>query len=157
MQLLNLNIGKIMKTLVQYLSELNTSDNSWGLYVDPKDINNYRIGQLCFENGGLLDDFIFIGNLYDLSFGHQSDYEALQTIFESNTNFKDKEKSDILYNQKKVIVKKEGLIKAYFENRLDKSFYNYLKTQVDELTEMWSTWEAEIFIEQSLPEILENK
>lgn len=58
-----------MKNLISYLSELNTSDNSWGLYVNPQNIDNYRIGQICFENGGLLDEYVFVDTLDNLSFG----------------------------------------------------------------------------------------
>ena len=145
-----------MKNLVDYLSELNAVDNTWGLWVDPNDINNYRIGRFCFENGGLLDNFICIGDLSDLSFGFQSHKEVLETILDSNTYSKDSTKAELFYNEKKVLVKKESILELFFENSrlLNTDFYTFLEDSICELANIWSTGEAELFVEEQLPQLL---
>ena len=62
-------------TLTEYLSTLDTCDNSWGLYVNPDNTDDYRIGQNTFENGGLLDGKVKVANLDDVSFGSEDDSE----------------------------------------------------------------------------------
>lgn len=146
-----------MKPLVQYLSELNTSDTSWGLYLNPDNIDQYRIGQNCFDNGGLLDNYIFIDNLSNLSFGHQSEREALESILDFNTSSEDRCKATLTYNEKKVVVKKDKLLELYFEDKLDKDFYQFLQNQIHDLMQIWSEWEAEFFVNDTLPEIIEEK
>ena len=139
--------------LVQYLSQLNTSDTSWGLYLNPDNINQYRIGQLCFDNGGLLDDYIFIDNLSNLSFGHQSERDALESILGTS----DKEKTIIIYNSRKAFIKKNKILELYFEGRLDKDFYEFLKKEVEEIMNIWSIWEAEFYVNETLPEIIAER
>lgn len=136
--------------LVQYLTQLNTSDTSWGLYLNPDDINQYRIGQLCFDNGGLLDDYIFIDNLSNLSFGFQSEREALESILTTD-------KTTLIYNKKKVVVKKDTILELYFEGKLDKDFYEFLKNQVEEIMSIWSIWDADFYVNETLPEIISER
>lgn len=142
-----------MKPLIDFLSELNTNDNTWGLYVDPENIDNYRIGQMCFDNGGLVDDYVFIGDLSSLSFGYQSTYECLESYLDSLTT-KNKEKAELSYKGKKVLVNKEAIINLYFEAKLDEDFQNFLEKEINFIYEMWSLWETEIFIYEELPKIL---
>lgn len=66
-----------MTTFHKYLSQLNTTDSQWGLYVNPRNFDDYRIGQEQFENGGLLDDKVYVGSLESMSYGYQSESEAL--------------------------------------------------------------------------------
>ena len=136
--------------LVQYLSQLNTSDTSWGLYINPEDVTQYRIGQLCFDNGGLLDDYIFIDNLSNLSFGFQSEREALESILTTD-------KTTLIYNKKKVVVKKDTILELYFEGKLDKDFYEFLKNQVEEIMSIWSIWDADFYVNETLPEIISER
>ena len=63
--------------LLNYLAQLNTTNNLYGLYVNREDLNDHRIGALEFENGGLLDDKILVGNLDNLSCGFVEDSESL--------------------------------------------------------------------------------
>lgn len=140
-----------MKKLINYLAELNTADNSWGLYVDPKNIDNYRIGQICFENGGILDNYIFINTLDNLSFGFQSIREILESYLNSSNGI-----GEFIYKGKKSKCNVETIINAYFEEKLDKEFHQFLKDDINSICNMWSLWEAENFVEEKLPNILNN-
>lgn len=140
-----------MKNLVDYLSELNTVDSTWGLYVDPNDINNYRIGQICFENGGLSDNYVFVDTLDNLSFGFQSVVEILKSYLNNNRV------GEFIYKGKKSKCNVEAIIEAYFKERLDKQFHRFLEEEVNSIWNMWSIWEAEAFIEGELLEILEER
>lgn len=151
-----------MKNLVDYLSKLNTVDNTWGLYVNPHDINSYRIGQICFENGGLLDNYVFVDTLDNLSFGFQSVVEILKSYLNNNN-----EVGEFIYSRvprdlaskkgKKSKCNVEAIIEAYFKERLDKQFHQFLEEEINIIWNMWSVWEAEAFIEGELLEILEER
>lgn len=138
-----------MKNLISYLSELNTSDNSWGLYVNPQNTDSYRIGQVCFENGGLLDKYIFVDTLDKLSFGFQSTYEILETCLSSNNGI-----GEFTYKGKKSKCDVEAISNAYLEGKLDKNFYAFLEKEINYISNMWSTWEAKNFVDEVLSEIL---
>ena len=141
-----------MKNLINYLSELNTSDNSWGLYVNPQNIDSYRIGQVCFENGGLLDKYVFVDTLDRLSFGFQSTYEILETCLSSNNGV-----GEFTYKCKKSKCDVEAIFNAYLEGKLDKNFYAFLEKEISCISNMWSTWEAENFVDEVLPDILNRE
>ena len=57
---------KTMTTLKDYLTDSLSYDNSWGIWAEFEgkfELNSdARLGQLCFENGGVLDDYKFVGN-----------------------------------------------------------------------------------------------
>ena len=54
-------------TFHEWLAQNNSSENQWGVWVNPRDVQDYRIGQYCFENGGVDDDWVAIGSLDSLS------------------------------------------------------------------------------------------
>ena len=141
-----------MKNLISYLSELNTSDNSWGLYVNPQNIDNYRIGQVCFENGGLLDKYVFVDTLDKLSFGSQSTYEILETYLSNNNGI-----GEFTYKGKKSKCDVEAIFNAYLEGKLDINFYAFLEKEINYISNMWSTWSAENFVDEVLPDILNRE
>lgn len=142
-----------MKKLISYLSELNTLDSSWGLWVDPSNIDSYRVGQMCFDNGGMLDKYVFVGTLNNLSFGFQSIRDILKSYLFPNLsgigsfNYKGRESKCNV----------EMLINAYFQEILHDDFYKFLQEEVYTLYNMWSIWEAENFVECVLPEILNRE
>ena len=141
-----------MKNLTIFLSELNTADNTWGLYVNPNDINSYRIGQICFENGGLSDNYVFVDTLDNLSFGFQSIVEILKVYLNNNNGV-----GEFIYTGKKSKCNVDAIISAYFEERLDKQFRQFLEEDINKICNMWSVWEAEAFVEEKLPEILKGE
>ena len=98
----------------------------------------------------MLDDYIFIDNLSNLSFGFQSEREALESILTTD-------KTTLIYNKKKVVVKKDTILELYFEGKLDKDFYEFLKNQVEEIMSIWSIWDADFYVNETLPEIISER
>ena len=72
------------QSLAEYLACLNSSENQWGIWVNPCNLDDYRIGQFIFENGGMRDGKVCIGSLDSLSYGCQSESNALKSFFEIN-------------------------------------------------------------------------
>ena len=126
--------------LLDYLAQLNTADSTWGLYVNPDNYDDYRIGQLIFENGGLLDDKVFVDTLDNVSFGYQSVSDALDIILTS----------DFKYKGKSVKLNKEAIKELYYDNKLHKEFADYLDTTVNSITDEWAYVEAANFVEYEL-------
>lgn len=135
--------------LVEYLAQLNTCENQWSLWVNPENPDEYRVGQNIFENGGVLDGYINIGSLDSLSFGYQSITEALESYLNSCGN-------EILYQGKKVKINSEAILEAYQSSRLSSDFELFLKSQAEEICETWAQEEADGFVENKLPKILED-
>jgi len=133
--------------LTQYLAELNAADPQWGIWVNPENPEEeYRVGQV-FENGGVLDDYVFIGSLDDLSFGFQSVDEILNFIFREE-GFKN-------LNERKGNVSLDGIKEAYSEGRLDPEFQSDLEDKIESIWNVWSQEEASYFVDQKIPEIIE--
>lgn len=65
-----------MFKLIDYLANLDSAEDGWGVWVNPDNYDDFRIGKLQYINGGVFDDKIFIGRLSMLSFGDQ-DYSEL--------------------------------------------------------------------------------
>lgn len=136
--------------LQSYLQSLNTSESQWGLWVNPENpTEEYRIGQYCFENGGIKDDWVCVGSLDKLSFGFQSDSEALETFLEQNDGGLD-------YNDRKVLFNKQGLLDAWSNDSLDEEFRSFLEAEIEKIQAIWSEEEAWNFVVNKLPEILES-
>lgn len=139
-----------MHKLVQYLSELNSDDVNWGIWVNPQDTEAFRIGEFNFENGGKLDDWICIGNFDELSFASQSNIEALKIFLDDNStenNF-----ASIKY-KRKTIVRIDSLIDLYKNNVLDSNFCNFLEAEIEEIIRELAIRAAEFFVFFELPEI----
>jgi hypothetical protein len=132
-------------TLVTYLSKLNTSENQWSLFVNPENVDDYRIGQDCFENGGLDDGKIKVASLDAVSFGFQSRLETLESLLNSSIEFKGK----------KVNFNKQAMIDAFSDSKLGEEFQDFLDQQIDEAAEQNSIWEAEFYVEQ-LPDLIKT-
>lgn len=136
-----------MNALVQYLSTLNTAETQWSLWVNPENIENFQIRQDCFENGGLLDDLVRVGNLNDLSFGFQSMQEAIEEFLKNYPE-------EIVYRGKKVKINKDGILTAYCDDYLGQEFRDFLESEAKIIIECWSQVESEIWVFDKLPEIL---
>lgn len=134
--------------LVDYLAQLNTFDSSWGLYVNPANVDDYRIGQRIFENGGLLDDKVFADTLDNVSFADQS-YSVAISCYIARCN------NEIEYKGRKVKVNTEGILNAYHLYLLDKEFEDFLMCKAEEIHAEWAREDAERYVEQ-LRERLSN-
>lgn len=137
------------KSLVDYLKSLNSAETQWGIWVNPENIDDYRIGQFQFENGGILDDWICIGSLDKLSFGFQSTSEAIAQFIKDN-------KELLNYKDRPVKVNLKGIIEAYGSGYLDDDFRAYLEEKAEEVERIWSEMEAEDFVSNKVPEIIEQ-
>jgi hypothetical protein len=129
-----------MTTLKEYLATLNSSETQWGIWVNPKDLNDYRIGKKHLKNGGYDDDKVFIGNLESLSFGFQSVGEALEILLFSGITY-----SGVTFTKDNCDI--EGFKKAYLSgNEFLKDFQLHVEGLVDELHQEWAEGEADIKI-----------
>jgi hypothetical protein len=135
-------------TLVAYLSNLNTCENQWSLFVNPENVDDYRIGQDCFENGGMLDAKVNVASLDDVSFGFQSRSEALEFILKY---------ADLKFKAKKINFNKQAMIEAYNEDLLGEDFKKYLDELIDEHVEINSIAEAELYVENLQDELKAGK
>jgi hypothetical protein len=132
-----------MKTLLQYLETLNSSETSWGLWVDPHNIDDFRVGQFIYENGGMLDDKkICIGNLESLSFGAQSDWCAFNEVV-----------GDIMAPHK---YNPEGLREAFFDGRVHKTLAAQIENAIEAYNDVQAYEEASDFVNYQLPEIIKS-
>ena len=134
-------------SLQEKLSNLNSADSQWGIWVNPDDYDDYRVGQFCFENGGVLDNKICIGSLDKLSFGFQSHHDAIKMWLGENHL--------LAYKGRKVKVNQAGILHAWSDGYLDQDFSEFLEDEVKSIMEIWSQCEAEEFVNQ-IPEIIEQ-
>ena len=92
--------------LFDYLVELNTSENQWGIWVNPEaPTEDFRIGQFCFSNGGINDNWICIGSLEELSFGFQSLGEAIEMWLKDHKTASYNDTAVIDYKERKTFMK----------------------------------------------------
>lgn len=147
-----------MAALRDYLKTLNSSDSQWGVWVNPKNpTEDHRIGQYCFENGGLLDGWILIGSLENLSFGFQSESDAFASwISDGQSEHISTLTRTISFNDRDVHVNPEALYEAYTEGKLEKAFAGFIDNELQDITTEWADLAAEDFVENRLPEILES-
>ena len=140
-----------MSTLVNYLKNLNSQETQWGVWVNPENTDEYRVGQFCFENGGLLDDWICIGSLDKLSFGFQSQSDAIKALL---TNHKTRYKAGIEYKGREVRVNLDAIMDAWSNGNLNSEFGSFLEKRAKEIELQWAELEAEDFVYNKLPAII---
>lgn len=126
--------------LLTYLQQLNSAENQTGVWVDPENIDRFRIGDLQFENGGMLDNWVFVGTLEQLSFGSQSYRDAFK---EAATAAMEGHR----YNE-------EALFEAWSKGELAPQLQRSISAAIEEIHAEWSAYAANEFVEESLPEIL---
>lgn len=140
-------------TLHDYLSQLNTSDDSFGVWVSPENIDDYRVGQRSFDNGGLLDDKVYVGSLDDLSFGSQSDTDAFYSFLDIKPS---ETQPTITWRDatglRKAKVNPEALHEAWLSSRLGEAMQAALSEGVAAVQETWIDEEVSNFISDILPE-----
>jgi hypothetical protein len=135
-------------SLQEYLSNLNCADShsQWGIWVNPNNINDYRIGQ--FQNDGILDEKICIGSLDKLSFGYQSQHDAIKQYLEENQL--------LAYKGKKVKVNQKEILQSWSDGNLDADFAKFLEEKSQDIMQTWAECEAEGFVGNQLPKIIEQ-
>ncbi len=129
-------------SLQEYLSNLNSADSQRGIWVNPDNINDYRIGQ--FQ----LDGKICIGSLDQLSFGFQSQHDAIKQYLEENQL--------LAYEGKKVKVNQKEILQAWSDGNLDPEFSSFLEKKSQDIMQTWAEYEAEEFVNNKIPEIIEQ-
>jgi hypothetical protein len=129
-----------MTTLKKYLATLNSSETQWGIWVNPKDLNDYRIGQRHVENGGCDDEKVFIGNLESLSFGFQSVGEALEILlFNDGISYR-----GVTFTKDNCNI--EGFKEAFYMKKLHPPLQEIINLLIEELHQEWAEGEADIKI-----------
>jgi hypothetical protein len=138
--------NKTMK-LLKYLTELSTTNNNWSLFVDPNNINEYKITQT--EYG--IEGYINVGTLDKLSFGNQNVLDAIKYYLNDN------KKNGIIYNEKRVKYNPDAILQACFDDNLDADFSDFLNNEAEDIMDIWAKNEAEFWITNTLPDILNNR
>lgn len=134
-----------MSKLLDYLKGLNSAESQWGIWVNPENPQDeYRVGQYCFENGGVKDDWIHIGSLDDLSYGFQSMSEAIESYL-SNLDC-------VQFKGRKVRVNKKAIVEAWSNGSLDDEFREFLESEAEAVKEVWADCEASAFVYDEMPE-----
>ena len=128
--------------LIKYLSSLNSTETQWGIYVDPENIDEFTCSQ-CRPDG-----WVRIGSPDSLSFG----FVPTDAAIDSHLMGVD----SIEYKGKKFRFNRKGLISAYSEGRLDEEFQDWLMEEIEPTREDISLNEAETFVSNRLPEIIEQ-
>lgn len=144
-------------TLQEYLSQLDSAKSEWGIWVDPKNPDNYRIGQFLHENGGLLDGWVGIGSLESLSYGNYCESEVLDYILSTHKGSEKSEYTEFIFDGKVIKCHRESMKKAYFEDLLALQLAEYLRKEIEIISQVWAVEEASVFVSDLLPEILEAK
>lgn len=150
--------------LKEYLSKLNTSDSQWGLWVNPDNFDDFRIGQFCFENGGMIDDFVCAGDLSALSFGFQSYREAFSSRFDLKLKQapEDFEWYASDHDQRFCQVNAEALFEAWEqwawsgESKPAHPMFEYIEKEVDAEIANKIKEEVDFFVGDTLPNIMEQ-
>jgi hypothetical protein len=131
--------------LAHFLSTLNNPDRTKSVYVNPENVNQFRVGDDRLENGGLLDDWVWVGCLDDLSYGYQSKTDALKSIgkcFE--------------YKGKTVRTNPDAIVELYYDEALDPDFASFLTESVNEIMEQWAIDEANVKVFEIMELLSEN-
>lgn len=148
-----------MSSLQNYLQQLNLAESQQGIWVNPENpTEEYRIGQYCFENGGINDNWVCIGTLDDLSFGFQSGYSAFACWVSGGINSESMPRSNqkITYKGRSITVNPLALYEAWTDGSVDEEFAAFIQKEVDSIRSEWSEMDAENFVNNKLPEILES-
>jgi hypothetical protein len=126
-------------TLIDYLASLNTSDSQWTLWVNKTDIDDYEI----VHESTQLDETKYLAtkSLDKISFGYQSEYDALKETLENGVYYNGKV---IYYTNDDV----EKILYEYFDCSLDFDFQSFLEKEVEDLCKQWAYDEASYFIEK---------
>lgn len=131
----------------RWLAKNNSDEEQWGVWVNPRDVQDYRIGQYCFENGGILDDWAHIGSIESLAYERRlytGEEDGYSYLIENN------DEESILFKGKIVRFSREGLAKLYGQgdSRLNPEFVEAIEKNLDLQCEQFSQEWAEQKIEE---------
>jgi hypothetical protein len=145
-------------SLASYLQALCSADSHQGIWVNPENIDEYRIGQFVFENGGIEDDWVCIGSLDRLSFGFQSEHDAIKSLLEEGEHPRNHSKDirSYTYNERKIWVSVKGILNAYSEGHLNPDFLESLAEDAESIMDEWANFQADYFVSDQLPLIIEQ-
>lgn len=132
-------------TLREFLSQLDTISTKDYLWVNPTDIDDYRISRYPIEG------MVQVDNLARLSFGHQSYVDGLINFLENKKTGLDK--AVLVYRGKKLVVSIEGIIEAYYSNSLDWEFEEFLEEEISKIHQQWTEQEVDLFMESLLDDL----
>jgi hypothetical protein len=141
--------------LVQFLSKLNSCDRYTGIWVNPSNLDEYRVGMFELKNGGLDDDWICIGSLERLNFREQSVAELMREVLQKNGwSLQKPDVGSFFHRGKPIRVSISATTEAFVNRKLDKDFYETLHEEVVKLKEEWSELDAEQFVNQEVRPII---
>lgn len=123
-----------MSTLAQYLSKLNESDSSKAIWVNPMNVNEFRV-----QERGIDDPWYFIGSLDVLSFGIQS-ISMTDAIVEV---LKD---GQLIYENRVVRFNPKTILLAWLCDQLDPNFIDFLNNEALLVMDSVSYREAEKYV-----------
>lgn len=139
--------------LQEYIRDLDSFSTTCGLWVNPQNVDDYRLGETMFKNGGLLDGKVFIGTLGNLSLPRLGQLEALRELLE----YYCPNRGDYMYiADKKVRMNRISVAELYEDDMLDETF----KACLDEYIEAWISddldFKAQEYLDLELPEYLQQ-
>lgn len=132
------------RTLTQFLSELDSPREDWYLYIDPNDIDDWRMGYYKFHYG----ERIPIGPLSRISFGRQDHHEALLAVLHHQAN---RPTGWLDYKGNTVVVNVAKIVELYGKGKLDYEFESTLQELVKQTMKDWSLRGAQTFVSEVLP------
>ena len=141
-------------TLTQYLSQLNSSDNQWGIWADPDDLEDYRIGQICFENGGMKDEKKFIGTLDNFSSRRMEYCGSFYDFVKHYCSINDSEKNAVIeFQGRKVKFNRQSMAESVANDSVDMRFYSALYAEYEKTCEFFSAEWAGMEVENILNQL----
>lgn len=120
--------------LREYLLTLQSSDSQQGIWVNPQNINDYRIGQFCFDNGGVYDDFIEIGSFEQLS-------------FPKNYGLRDAIEDFLKDSGADLGLDAEDTISAYDDGELEEGIEKFLEEKASEYRRIQAEFECDEYLD----------
>lgn len=142
--------------LTEYLAQLNSADSQQGVWVNPENVDDYIVRPIMFGyNRQDCGDYVLIGSLDRLSFGFQSQLEAIECFLNDHQDKSDiYDRAVLSYNGRKVVVSIKGIIENL--DNLDDDFRSFLNLEAEAIESTWARNEADLFIEDKLPAILQS-
>lgn len=134
--------------LVKYLSQLNTTSD-WGLWVNRTDVDDYTISQ--YKEGA---PYVCMGKLENLSVGFQPSVEALKSYLEGFSVGNGK--AQFRFCERDVTVDKKGVIEAFQNDYLDKTFRDFLLEEIAFIQSEWALTEAFSKVEEFIEYVKEG-
>jgi hypothetical protein len=134
--------------LKDFLVSLNSSDTHQGVWVNLRDLDNWRVGPLSQDEGWLC----YLGSLEELSFGRQSREEAFYSWVSdgwiSDTIDDLPSQSRVEVGGRRIHINPARIWKAYNEGRLSPNFHRQLDELIQNITSEWAELEVDKFLEQ---------